>query len=220
MKSVNTHAERAAFLAGWLGSVLCIVGLVLWVDQRHGAEGMRELGTLALLSLFAIGKFVIFANLHQEAPLPPAGLAFMVWAVDCFWAFAIVGGLSQMTSVPILGNWLSKARNRARVVLTEYPRLEAMAFWGVSLLVFLPIAATGAVTGSFAAQLVGLPRLVGVGAVALGSAVTGLLFALLAHFIGERAEDILRSPVLAALSVSAMLLFCRFAYLRVRDKLR
>lgn len=216
----ESRAEQIAFAWGWLVPLALLAAIAVWVEHQSGVEGLSELGRDALLSLFVIGKFVIFLGLRDDAPLDPAGLGVVVWLVDVFWAFVVVGGLSRVESLPFLGRQLQRARHRAREVLDEYPRLESMAFWGVALLVFLPLAATGAVTGSFAAQLVGLRRFVGVAAVAMGSALTGAFFVGFARLLGERAEDILRSPVLAGASVALLLVLGRVAYVRVRRVLR
>ena len=147
-------------------------------------------------------------------------MALTVWLIDLLIAFALASGLESFERAPVLGRWLRRARNRAVEVLTQYPRLERMAFLGVVLFVLLPLAATGAVTGSFAARILGLTRLAGVLAIAVGSAGTASLFALIAAFLGERGEEILRSPTAAAAMVLGFAVFARFAYSKVKARLK
>ena len=65
----------------------------------------------------------------------------------------------------------------------------------------------------------GLAQLVGVTAVAVGSGLGVSTFALLAQVAGERAGDILHSPVLAAVSIVCLVVFGRIMYLYVVRRL-
>jgi uncharacterized membrane protein len=200
-------------LAGTLASLVVL-------HHQAGWEGVRALGALALTSLFVLGKFVIFLGISDEAPLGPFALGLMVWLLDLLCAFALASGLSGFERAPMLGRWLRRARRRSRRVLEDFPRLQRWAFLGVVAFVLLPIASTGAVTGSFAARLLGLSRLTGVVAVALGSAGTAGIFALLALFLGEPAQTMLSSPLLAFASIVGLALFAVIAYRRVLELLR
>jgi uncharacterized membrane protein len=215
----ETRFERAIFR--WCG-VAVLLGVVVGLQRVHaeaGPAGVRQLGELAAVSLLLLGKFVVFSGLHEDTPSPWV-LAMMVWLIDLLIAFGLLSGLEGLERAPVLGRWLRRMRRKAQVVLGEYPGLERMAFAGVSLFVMLPLAATGAVTGSFAARLIGLGRVPGVLAIALGSAGTSFSFALLASFVGERAEDLARSPVIVGATLLALLVIGRIAYRRVLGRLR
>ena len=220
MAREETRAERLVY--GWCFVAVyagALIGLgLLWRDGGSGA--VAELGGLALTSLLVFGKFIVFAHLHGDTSLGPWILALMVWLIDLLIAFALCSGLEQFEELRVIGGWLRRARARAVAVLREYPRLERMAFFGVVTFVLLPLAATGAVSGAFAARLLGLSRLGGVTAIALGSAGTAATFALLATWLGERGEDLLHSPVLSAFMLGAMGLFALLAYRRVKRILR
>ncbi|MCZ6596246.1 MAG: small multi-drug export protein, partial [Planctomycetota bacterium] len=196
------------------------LGSIAWLYRTQGTAGLTGLGSLTLTSLVALGKFVIFAGLRGETSLGPWALALMVWLIDLLVAFLLASGLESLERAPVLGRWLRRARRRAMDVLTEYPRFERMAFLGVALFVLMPIASTGAVTGSFAARIMGLSRLAGVVAIALGSAGTAVLFAMIAQFLGERGEVLLASPVLIGVCLVAFVVFLRIAYVKVRTALR
>jgi len=193
---------------------------VLQVWRVAGADGLRRLGYLAGTSVVAVGKFVIFFALHEDANFSPWALALMVWLIDLVIAFSLFSGLEKLEGTFVLGGWLRRARRKAMAVLAEYPGLERMAFFGVVAYVLLPLAATGAVTGTFAARMVGLSRLAGVAAVAVGSLGTSLIFALLAQLLGEQAEALLQSPLLSGTLLLVLLLVGRLTWVRLRRRLK
>lgn len=208
---VESPVERAVFR--WCAVALAaavVLGLVQ-VYVSHGAAGLLQLGNAALLSFLAIGKLVIFLGLH-ESVLSIWVLAAMTFLVDMCCAFALASCLASLERAPFLGRWLQRARNRALEVLDEYPGLRRMAFFGVIAFVLIPLAGTGAITGSFVARILGLTRLFGVLAIAIASAWSALAFALMAHFLGQRAEDLVKSPVLAAISVGLLILLAWLLY--------
>jgi hypothetical protein len=69
-----------------------------------------------------------------------------------------------------------------------------MAFWGAAIFVALPLPGSGWMGGTFAGQIVGLSRLMGVGAIAVGTVMVTAVFAALAVFVGKDAEPMLKSP--------------------------
>lgn len=219
MSPDETRIQRLAYRWCGLAVLAGIVFELVEVYAASGITGLRELGQLALVSLALVGKFVIFSGLSGETPSPWA-LALMVWLIDLAFAFLILSGLEGLERAPGLGAWLRRMRGRALEVLTEYPGLERMAFFGVLLFVLLPLAATGAITGAFAARILGLSRIGGVLAIAVGSAGTASVFALLAVMLGERAETLARSPVLVGAGVLVLVVGGRAAYLRVLGKLK
>lgn len=223
MRRMTPHEsplERTVFR--WCAlAVFAGTGVSLWyVWQVAGFGGLGELGSASLTSLLLLGKFVVFLGLHSESPLSPWGLALMVWVIDILLAFALASGLENLERAPLLGRWLRRARRRAMRVLDEYPGLERMAFLGVVAFVCLPLAATGAISGSFAARLVGLRRIAGVLAIAIGSAGTAFGFALLATFLGEQAEELARSPVLIGGVLLSLVILGRAAWVRVTEQLK
>jgi uncharacterized membrane protein len=192
-------------------------GALVWLWRTNGAGAVGALGRLAATSLLLLGKFIIFVPDDLHAPW---SLALMVWLIDLLIAFALASFLDSFERLPVLGRWLRRARGKAVAVLTEYPRIERMAFFGVATFVLLPIASTGAVTGSFAARFVGLSRLAGVLAIAIGSAGTAAIFALLATFFGNKGEEILRSPIAASSMLAGALLCAWLAFRKVKAMLR
>ncbi|MEW6070962.1 MAG: small multi-drug export protein [Planctomycetota bacterium] len=212
--------ERAAFrwsaVAATGGTLLAL--LLVW--RGAGVAGLAHLGSAAATSILLFGKFVIFLGLHEDYPLSPAVLALLVWMIDVLIAFALASGLERLERAPLLGRWLRRARLRALAVLREYPGLERMAFFGVACFVMLPLAGTGAISGSFAARLVGLRRIPGVLAIVLGSAGTAASFLLLALFLGEQAEELARSPVLIGGTLVGLVVAGWIAWRRITRRLR
>ena len=96
----------------------------------------------------------------------------------------------------MIGGLLRNGRARAKQVLADYPGLRRLAFFGVVAFVLLPIAGTGAITGSIVARLLGLSRLAGIGAIAVASVWAAVGFALLATLLGEQAETLVKNPLL------------------------
>ncbi len=220
MPAAESRAERLAYRWCFLVVVAGSVLLVSQVWRTAGTEGLASLGGMALTSLLLLGNYVIFVGLRDDSAFSPWGLAVMVWFIDLLIAFSLLSGLERLERAPVLGAWLRSARRKAIDVLTEYPGLERMAFFGVAAFVMLPLAATGAVTGSFAARLVGLSRLAGVAAIACGALGTCLVFALLAEVAGEGVEELLRSPLLVSGLTLAFLVGGWVAWGRVKRGLR
>jgi len=215
----ETQLERLAFR--WCAvAVVAGVALALFdVHHTSGAEGLRQVGVHAATSLLVVGKFIVFAGLQDDA-LSPRVLAIMVWLIDLCFAVCLASGLESLERAPVLGRWLRRARRRAVEVIARYPGLERMAFLGVVAFVMLPLAATGAISGSFAARMLGLTRIAGVLAIAIGSAITAAAFALLATFLGERGEELVRSPVLVGTTVFVLVILGRWAWVRIVGRLR
>ncbi|MEQ1892362.1 MAG: small multi-drug export protein [Planctomycetota bacterium] len=217
--ATETPFEQRAFR--WtLGAYLALVLVFgLWVHRDGNESGLLAIVAHAGLSLTVVGKFIVFAGLKEGAP-SPWQLAVLVVLMDLFFAFVLAIGIERMERAPWLGKGLRKARGRALEILGEYPGLKRRTFYGVALFVFLPLAGTGAITGSFLARIFGLTRFAGVRAIALGSLATALIFALLAHFMGAKAEAMLRNPFLTAGSTIVLLFLGWRMYLGFLQRLK
>jgi uncharacterized membrane protein len=213
----ESRAERLVYRWSFAAIYAAAAGGIVWLWLDSGGGAVAELGTLAATSMLVVGHFIIFT---PNALHGPWSLALMCWLIDVMIAFALASGLESLERTPVLGAWLKRARGRAIQVLSEYPRLERMAFLGVAIFVFLPIASTGAVTGSFAARIGGLSRLAGVLAIAIGAAGTTAIFALLAVFLGERGEEILHSPVASTATLAGAAVLGWFAFQKAKSLLR
>lgn len=217
---VENARERIAFRV-LVATVVAAAAVALGTTyQARGWTGVSVLASYAGASLLAVGKFVVFAGVHGDARATPWELASLVFGIDVGVAVFLAGVLASLERTRLFAGPVARARDRAVAVLARYPALERAAFLGVATLVLLPIAATGAVTGSFAARLAGLSRAAGVAAIGIGSAVASYGFATLAAFVGARAESLLKSPVAAGLSVAVGVAVGWWLYRRLLGRLR
>ena len=215
----ETNLETRVLRWGNLVLAACVCVYLAYV---HAHGGMAEIATVASaagLSIVVLGKLVIFGGLKAGAP-PIWSLAIMTVLIDLVFAFALATGLVRLERAPFLGGWLKKGRARAKEVLLEYPGLRRLAFFGVVAFELLPIAGTGAITGSIVARLLGLSRLAGIGAIALASCWTAFAFSLLATFMGEQAENMLKNPLIVAGVLGLAAAAGWTAYQRVLSELR
>jgi hypothetical protein len=95
-----------------------------------------------------------------------------------------------------------------------------MAFWGAAIFVALPLPGSGWMGGTFAGQLVGLSRLNGVAAIAVGTAMVSVVFASLAEVVGTEAESMLKSPWTYVAGVAVLLLLVWILWRKFRVLLR
>ncbi|HEX6882213.1 MAG TPA: small multi-drug export protein [Planctomycetota bacterium] len=197
---------------------VCVLYLA-FVVAAGGLQGLTTIATTAGLSLAVFGKLVIFWGLREGAP-SLGSLALLTLLIDLVCASALATGLRGLERASLVGAWLRSGRLRAKRVLREYPGLSRLAFFGVIAFMFLPIAGTGAITGSLVARLLGLSRLAGIGAVALASASGAAAFALLAGFLGEQGKRLLASPALLLAGCGGVVLLALVVPRRLAAELR
>jgi uncharacterized membrane protein len=193
--SGETSVRETRILAVlWLSiAVGSIVLFSLWIGHFR-PENLRYLWVEAVALGTFPGKFAVFGGLSPRSPLGPWGVALLGTIVDTFLAVTLALGLAPFLRLPGIGTWLRNAHARAAKALSEYPRLKRMAFWGAAIFVALPLPGSGWMGGTFAGQLVGLSRLMGVAAIAVGTAMVTVVFASLAEFVGTEAVPMLKSP--------------------------
>ncbi|MBK7874492.1 MAG: small multi-drug export protein [Planctomycetes bacterium] len=202
-----------------VGLVLGLAGLGAWIALAR-PDNPGQIAWLTLFFLTVPGKYVVFWGLNPSSPLGPWGLALLGLVADTLLGLGLAALLAPLGRLRGLGPWLKRAHERAAVVLREYPGLRRMAFWGVTLFVFLPLPGTGAIGGTFAGQLMGLSRTATVVAIAVGSAMTLVAFGLLATIMGAKAQELIEDPKVAVVSALALALFIWLAYRRVKQSLR
>lgn len=207
----------------WIALALVLggtaAGLGLWIRGSR-PENLSWLW-LQIVGIASVpGKYVIFSGLAPGFPMGPLGLALLCVPVDSVVALALALFLGPLLRVRWIGPRLHAMHLRAREVLSEYPRLQRMAFLGVALFVFLPLPGTGAVGGMFAGQIVGLSRPMSVLAIALGTAMIAALFLFCALTLGAESQRMLQSPVFAGACALGFAVFLWVAYRAVKRKLR
>jgi uncharacterized membrane protein len=214
------RGETGILLALWVGSLAASVAVLgTWILETR-PENLHWIWIQAIALASFPGKFAVFGGLAEGSPLDPWGVALLSVAVDAVLAISLAICLSPILRVPRIGTWLRGANARAAAVLSEYPRLKRMAFWGGALFVALPLPGSGWVGGTFAGQLLGLSRPRGVAAIVIGSAAVSLFFACLASLLGREAEVLLRNPWIVASGLAASLALVWLLWNRFREELR
>lgn len=217
---LESASETRQLALVWAATLAISVGaLALWIGRSQ--PGNVHYVWLTALALATVpGKLAIFSGLAPDSPLGPWGVATLGVAVDVVLSTTLSLGLGAFRRVPGVGAWLDNAHRQASAAMVQYPRLKRMAFWGVTVFVALPVPGSGWVGGTFAAQLVGLSRVMGVAAIAVGAAIIGVAFALLAQAVGKEAEALLKSPWIAGAALVALLALVWFLWQRFKGRLR
>ncbi|MDG1500145.1 MAG: small multi-drug export protein [Planctomycetota bacterium] len=188
MARYESPLERLLYRLAALG-VIGATGLLLWTifkDSILWNETLESAGA----SVAALGKYIVFRGLSAGSSLGPYGMVLLVLLIDLNICIALTSGVKHLERAPALGRWIRVARRRTKLVLDANPGLQGMAFFGVTLFVFLPLPATGGVMGTFAARLIGLSRLEGLCAVGLGAGGIGLVFAVLGQGLKDSFEQL------------------------------
>jgi uncharacterized membrane protein len=212
--------ETRILFALWFATLIASsVTFSLWVERR-GPVNLRYVWLEAVALATVPGKFAVFGGLAPDSPLDPWGVAVLGVVVDTFLAMTLALGLAPFMRLPGIGAWLRSAHESASKALSEYPRLKRMAFWGAALFVALPVPGSGWMGGTFAGQLLGLSRLMGIAAIAVGTALVTLTFAGMAALLGDEAAAILRSPWIFAAGFVALILLVWILWRRFQSLLR
>lgn len=216
-----TNESESRFLRRAWVATLVLSALAAWAWGRTVEPAQWKYGAFAALGFLTVpGKFVVFWGCSETSPLGPWGLVVLGLIADLALALTLAALLVPLGKLPKLGPWLRRCHDQAATVLAQYPRLSKMAFFGVSLFVFLPLPGTGVIGGTFAGQLLGLSRTRTILAILLGSLMTMILFASLAGVLGAEAQTILENPWIALGSTAVLALVVVLAYRRVRRLLQ
>ena len=217
----ETPFQRRAFW--WITLVVFAiagVGCALLLAYHGRGTIWRLLSVLGAAQV--LGKWIIFSGLSPEKTFGfgPWTLALISLLADTVYTIVLSTGLAGLERTRWIGPLLLRARNRAELAFAAYPALRRMAFSGIALWVFLPLPASGAVSGSFAARLIGLSRAGAVGAVALGSVLNCALFALMATGLGANSAALIRNPVVTVAVAIVFGVALWIGWRRVRRKLQ
>lgn len=196
-----------------VGSLIALVSYV----ALHGWSAFGQLA-VAATAVF-LSKLAIFGGNLEELRFNPWELGLIAWVIDLWVSCALLAGLASFEQLPLAGKALADANLRAGKTLREYPGLRRLAFWGITVLVFLPIPGSGAVTGTLVARMVGLSRVASFSSVAAGAGLAVLTYASVASFLGNQWERLLTDPLVLGASVFVLVAFAVFAWLRVRRAL-
>ncbi|NUP97450.1 MAG: small multi-drug export protein [Planctomycetaceae bacterium] len=215
-----TALDRDTRRFRWIALAVAVASLAAIVSYV-ALHGWSAFGSLAVAaSTVFVTKLSIFGGNIEDLRFNPWELGLIAWVIDLWVSCALLAGLASFERLPFAGKALADANARAGKTLLEYPGLRRLAFWGITVLVFLPIPGSGAVTGTLVARMVGLSRVASFSAVAAGAAFAVLTYAAVAVFLGNQWERLLTDPLVLAASVLVLVAFVAFAWLRVRRALQ
>jgi uncharacterized membrane protein len=204
----------------WLGTLITSwVVFSGWVGRTR-PDNLHWVWIEGLALATVPGKFAVFGGLNPNSPLDPWGVALLGVAVDTFLAISLALCLDAFLRLPGIGAWLRNAHAKASRALNEYPRLKRMAFWGTAFFVALPLPGSGWMGGTFAGQLLGLSRTMGVAAITVGTVMVTVSFAALAELLGQEAVNLLRSPWITVSGFLVLVLIVWLLWRRFRELLR
>jgi hypothetical protein len=208
-------------------TALTVAAVSVTAAAIGAASGLTDLPSIAAAGVAVfLSKLFIFGGAIELWPFDETTLDFnawelalVAWVLDLWVSCALLAGISSFEKLPFAGRAMSEARARAGQTLLDYPGLRRLAVSGIMLLVFLPIPASGAVTGTLVGRLVGLSRMATFGAVAGGAGFAVTVYAGVATFFGENWRSLLESPTLVIFSLIGFVIFLWIAWLRVRRAL-
>jgi uncharacterized membrane protein len=194
-----------------------VAGLVVYIVHN----GFGAFGQLAVAcSAVFFSKLVIFGGNIENLRFDPWELGLMAWVLDLLVSIALLAGIASFERLPLAGELMHEAHLRAGLTMRVYPGLRRMAIGGITLLVFLPIPGSGAVTGTLVGRLVGLSRTSTFLCVGIGSGLAAVAYAGVAVFLGSQWKAILQSPLIVIPSLIGIGIFGWWAWLAVKRELR
>jgi uncharacterized membrane protein len=173
--------EQDRPLRGALHLILPFAILAVTIVLLKLAGRLATVATAAGVSFFTLGKLIILTSAHPDVKLGAIELAFMVFYMDCLYAYLLAYNLHHLAKIPRFGPWLARLHNYCRYWLKTHPWMKRWAFTGVMLFVLFPLTGTGAPGGSILGRIVGLRARTTLSAIALGSALGCTLMAAFAR---------------------------------------
>jgi uncharacterized membrane protein len=179
-----------ALLAPFVVTVL-ILGAT-WIFAGFGM--VRDIAANAVLSFFALGKFLVVKGISPRG-FTPWELALIVFYLDLAVAFLLTFNLYLAYRIPLFGRRLEVLQSYGEEVLAERPWLRKLTNLGVALFVMFPLTGTGAIGGSLFGRLLGLSRIRTFVGIALGSAIGCFGMAALADIMATLIPEDVRASL-------------------------
>ena len=154
-----------------LGPAVLTVVLLLLLDMAVGWDSVRRLVTAAVVTFFALGRFVILGG-HPDsstAAFSAGELAVLVFYMDIMTAIIVSCHAGILFRIPWLGERIQLLMDSGRSVLAENRWMKRATFGAVVAFVMFPLASSGSVGGSLFGRLLGLSRIQTFTGVVIGS---------------------------------------------------
>ncbi len=218
-------AARDALRFRWTAIALAlasVAGTIAYLILRGPHPASLAAAALAVF----LSKLFIFGGAIDVWPFDATTLDFsawelalIAWTLDLWVTCGLLMGIARVERLPLVGRVLREARARASQTLIDFPGLRRLAVLGIALLVFLPIPASGAVSGTLVGRLVGLSRMNTLAAIGCGAGIAVSAYAAVATFLDEHWRALIQSPTLVIASTLGLGVFTWLAWLRVRREL-
>jgi hypothetical protein len=186
-----------------------------WVSGKqrgtaHRTSYLRLLIPPLLVVLFFIicslilsgDRLLIFGGLIIAYFIPPSGkesiapigiglgipwwlMALTMTLLDIITSFFMIMNFALMLRAPRLGPWIEKTTATGKEFMTEHPWIARWRVPGVAFFVFLPLQGTGGVGATVVGLIAGLTPWEILLAVAIGSTIESLMFALGSELIWQ-----------------------------------
>lgn len=177
------------------------------VGHFYSNDHSVQIAYLAVMSFFALGKFVIFApvvpldKINFDVLFSPYELAGMVVYMDTAVAFLIIYNFHLLKKIYWVGDKLQRVQEDSYYLLQSSKWMYDFAIIGIVLFVSFPIAGTGAVGAAFLASVLGLSRFVSIIWIFVGSVLGCFGLALGAVYFESKLQVFLQSPIFFGVSV-------------------
>ncbi|BBM86765.1 small multi-drug export protein [Candidatus Uabimicrobium amorphum] len=195
-------------------ALVAVTKLVLvGVSYVYSTEHSVQVGYLAVMSFFGLGKFVIFApvvkSLDVDILFNSYELAAMVIYMDTAVAFLIVYNFHLLKKIYFIGDKLQHIQEDSYYLLQSSKWMYDFAIIAIVLFVSFPIAGTGAIGAAFLASILGFSRLVSIFWIFVGSVLGCFSLAFGAVYFKAKLKVFLESPIFffTSIGVFVLLLF-------------
>ena len=192
----------------------------------YGESYVRQLVITAVVTFFALGKFVILggeeAGMSQIPDfLTREQLFLLVVFLDLMTATILVFHMGVLFKIRGLGKRLLNLVEDGQFILANRPWMKRMTFLGTVAFVMFPLAATGSVGGSIFGRLLGMKRRSAFLAIAIGSVLgCGLMYfgaGLINRYLDRKSPSVMIGGILVIILVM-VILNLRYRRLRARHK--
>ncbi|MCA9050273.1 MAG: hypothetical protein KDA89_16170 [Planctomycetaceae bacterium] len=165
------HNEPILAAATLVGPVLITGALLTSIAAASGWETAHRLMLAAVMTFFALGRFVILGGSSDSsvASFTAGELAVMVLYMDIMTAIIVSWHAGVLFRLPWLGERVRFLIESGRTVLEENRWMRRMTFFAIVAFVMFPHASSGSVGGSLFGRLLGLSRLTTFVGVVVGS---------------------------------------------------
>ena len=175
-----------------------------------GKSKALELLSLAFVTFFALGKFVVFVPLiptqgvNFKIASTPWELATLVMYMDTMVAIMVMYSVHILERLYWVGPILKRVRADCRSLLRANRWVRNVSSVFIPLFVAFPVAGTGALSGGLLSGLLGFSRMYSIFLIWLGAALGSYGLALGAVLLKARLKDFIENPIVSYTSIAIL----------------